>query len=90
MAARDPQAQMRRFLILFPICLVAGFGLLEVPPVAVGIAAFTRSLVTVSGGLIHLFGGKATVSGDILMSPVTGSAVKVENGCKAINVTILL
>lgn len=90
MAARDPQAQMRRFLILFPICLVAGFGLLEVRPVAVGIAAFTKSLVTLSGGIIHFFGGKATVLGDILMSPVTGSAVKVENGCNAINVTILL
>ena len=90
MAARDPQQQMRRFLILFPICLLAGFGLLEVGPVAAAIAAFTKSLVTISGGLIHFFGGKATVAGDILMSPVTGSAVKVENGCNAINVTILL
>ena len=90
MAARDSQQQMRRFLILFPICLIAGFGLLEVGPVAAAIAAFTKSLVTISGGLIHLFGGKATVAGDILMSPVTGSAVKVENGCNAINVTILL
>ena len=63
MAVRDPRAQMRRFLMLFPVCLLAGFGLLEVRPVAAVIAAFTRSLVTVSGGLIHFFGGKVIVAG---------------------------
>lgn len=88
--ARDPKAQMRRFLILFPICLLAGFGLLEAPPVAAAVAAFTKSLVTVSGGLIHFFGGKAIVAGAILLSPVDGFGVKVENGCNAVNVTILL
>ena len=31
MAAPDPKAQMRRFLMLFPLCLLAGFGLLQVP-----------------------------------------------------------
>jgi exosortase H (IPTLxxWG-CTERM-specific) len=90
MAARDPRAQMRRFLILFPICLAAGFGLIAMPGVAGGIAAFTRSLVTISGGLIHLFGGKAVVTGAILLNPADGFAVRVENGCNAINVTILL
>ncbi len=90
MAVRDPKAQMRRFLLLFPICLLAGFGLLEVRPVAEAIAAFTRSLVTLSGGLIHLFGGKVVVAGAVLLSPTTGFAVKVENGCNAVNVTILL
>lgn len=90
MAVRDPKAQMRRFLILFPICLLAGFGLLEAPPVARGIAAFTQSLVTISGSLIHFFGGKATVIGAVLLSPTDGFGVKVENGCNAINVTILL
>jgi exosortase H (IPTLxxWG-CTERM-specific) len=90
MAVRDSRAQMRRFLILFPICLLAGFGLLEAPPVARAIAAFTQSLVTVSGGLIHLFGGKANVAGAILLSPVNGFGVRVENGCNAVNVTILL
>jgi exosortase H (IPTLxxWG-CTERM-specific) len=88
--ARDPKAEMRRFLLLFPICLIAGFGLLEVRPVAAAISAFTNSLVDVSGGLIHLFGGKVVVTGAILMSPVNGFGVKVENGCNAVNVTILL
>src|SRR5215471_16862752 len=90
MALRDPKAQMRRFLILFPICLVAGFALVDTPGVATGVAAFTRSLVTVSGSLIHLFGGKAVVTGAVLLSPVNGFGVRVENGCNAINVTILL
>jgi exosortase H (IPTLxxWG-CTERM-specific) len=90
MAVRDPKAQMRRFLILFPVCLLAGFGLLEAPPVARGVASFTQSLVTVSGALIHFFGGRANVFGAILMSPTDGFGVKVENGCNAINVTILL
>jgi len=90
MAVRDPKAQMRRFLLLFPICLLAGFGLLEIRPVADGIAAFTGSLVTLSGGLIHVFGGKVIVAGAILRSPTDGFGVKVENGCNAVNVTILL
>ena len=90
MAVRDARAQMRRFLILFPICLVAGFGLLEIPLVEDFILRFTQSLVTISGGLIHLFGGRATVTGSVLMSPVNGFGVKVENGCNAVNVSILL
>jgi len=89
MPGRDPKAQMRRFLILFPVCLLLGFALLEVPPVSAAIAAFTASLVSISGGLIHLFGGKATVAGTLLISPA-GFGVKVENGCNAVNVTILL
>jgi exosortase H (IPTLxxWG-CTERM-specific) len=86
----DFQAQMRRFLVLFPVCLLVGFALLQVPPVEAGIARFTRSLVGVSGALIHLFGGRAVVAGDILVNPSGGSGVRVENGCNAINVTILL
>lgn len=81
---------MRRFLVLFPIGLVTGFGMLQVPAVAGAIAAFTQSLVTISGALIHFFGGSAMVAGAILSSPVTGFGVRVENGCNAVNVTILL
>ena len=56
---------------------------------AIGIEKFTSSLVGISGALIHLFGGKALVQGVILAS-AEGCAVRVENGCNAINVTILL
>lgn len=80
---------MRRFLVLFPVCLLAGFGLLQVPVVEAAINGFTQSLVTISGSLIHLFGGHARVIGAILQSPL-GFGVKVENGCNAVNVTILL
>jgi exosortase H (IPTLxxWG-CTERM-specific) len=89
MPVPDPSAQMRRFLILVPLCLLVGFGLLQVPPVASVVNRFTGSLVTVSGALIHFFGGKATVIGSILQSPL-GFSVKVENGCNAVNVSILL
>ena len=80
---------MRRFLILFPVCLAAGFALLQTYPVAFVVARFTSTLVGISGALIHLFGGKAAVDGVVLASP-EGFAVRVENGCNAINVTILL
>src|ERR1051325_5244933 len=89
MPVPDPKAQMRRFLLLFPLCLLAGFGLLQVPPVAVAVSRFTATLVTASAALIHFFGGKAMVIGVMLQSPL-GFAVKVENGCNAVNVTILL
>jgi exosortase H (IPTLxxWG-CTERM-specific) len=87
--SRDPKAQMRRFLVLFPVCLLLGFAVLQIHPIAAGIDRFTRSLVTLSGGLIHLCGGHATVTGPVLQSPL-GFAVRVENGCNAVNVTILL
>ena len=90
MPAPHFQAQMRRFLILFPVCLLAGFVLLQVPFVDSAVALFTRSLVVVSGAVIHLFGGHAVVIGDILRNPSGGAGVKVENGCNAINVSILL
>lgn len=80
---------MRRFLILFPLCLVAGFGVLQVSVVAGAVGSFTSLLVALTAGLIHLFGGQATVIGAVLQSPL-GFAVKVENGCNAVNVTILL
>lgn len=82
---------MRRFLALFPILLVVGFGLLQVTPVDAAVGRFTRALVDVSGAVIHACGGRANVIGDVLQNPAgTGSGVKVENGCNAINVTILL
>jgi len=79
-----------RFLVLFPVCLAAGFALLQVPLVAAGVARFTSGLVGISAALIHIFGGKAQVLGSVLLSPATGFSVQVENGCNAVNVTILL
>jgi exosortase H (IPTLxxWG-CTERM-specific) len=89
MGPPDSKAQMRRFLILFPVCLAIGFALLETHPVAWVVEKFTSRLVEISGGLIHLFGGRAAIAGAVLVSP-EGFAVRVENGCNAVNVTILL
>src|SRR3954470_23366722 len=90
MPAPDPKAQMRRFLALFPILLIVGFGLLQVPAVDSVIGKFTHALVGISGGLIHACGGRALVSGNLLSNPARGEGVVVENGCNAVNVTILL
>jgi exosortase H (IPTLxxWG-CTERM-specific) len=90
MPVPDPKAQMRRFLALFPILLIVGFGLLQVPAVDAAVAKFTHALVNISGGLIHVCGGNALVSGNLLSNPVRGEGVVVENGCNAVNVTILL
>ena len=79
-----------RFLLFFPLFLAAGFALLQVPAVDAAIVRFTNSLVVVSAALIHVCGGKAAVYGSTLSSPVNGFSVQVENGCNAINVTILL
>jgi exosortase H (IPTLxxWG-CTERM-specific) len=79
-----------RFLVLFPLSLAFGFALLQVPFVDAWVMRFTGSLVDISAGLIHLFRGKALVSGAVLSSPLNGFSVQVENGCNAINVTILL
>jgi exosortase H (IPTLxxWG-CTERM-specific) len=89
MGAPDSKAQMRRFLFLFPVCMAAGFALLQAHPVAMLVEKFTSSLVGISAALIHLFHGKAAVDGVVLASP-EGFAVRVENGCNAVNVTILL
>lgn len=90
MPARNHKAQMRRFLALFPALLIVGFGLLQVPAVDSAVGRFTKSLVGICGGVIHVCGGHAIVTGDILRSPTGGTGVKVENGCNAVNVTILL
>lgn len=81
---------MRRFVVYFPVCLLAGFALLQAPPVDAAVTRFTNSLVDITAALIHLFGGKALVNGATLFSPVNGFAVQVENGCNAVNVTLLL
>ena len=79
-----------RFLIWFPLCLLVGLALLQVPAVDACVERLTGVLVDVTAAVIHLFGGKALVSGATLSSPVNGFAVRVENGCNAVNVSVLL
>jgi exosortase H (IPTLxxWG-CTERM-specific) len=87
--AQAPRSRLR-FLLFFPLALAAGFALLQVPSVDRVIVRFTQGLVVISAALIRVCGGHAAVYGSVLTSPINGFAVQVENGCNAINVTILL
>ena len=80
---------MRRFLILFPVFLIFGFGVLQTTSVTTALDVFTQWLAGLSGIVIHVFGGRTIVHGATLESP-TGVSITVKNGCNAINVMILL
>ena len=60
------------------------------PPVQKVDRQFSRALVQVAGGLIHICRGKALIQGAVLRDPVAGFAVEMRDGCNAVNVTILL
>lgn len=78
-----------RFVLIFVVALLIGFGVLLTPPVQSVDVTFSRGLVRVSQGLIQMCGGHARQEGAILRSP--GSfAVEMRDGCNAVNVTILL
>jgi exosortase H (IPTLxxWG-CTERM-specific) len=81
---------MRRFLIVFPICLLAGFALLLAPFSQSSVTAFTVGVVGVCAKLVAVCGGRVTAAHDVLLNPVTGFSIKVEDTCNASNVTILL
>jgi exosortase H (IPTLxxWG-CTERM-specific) len=82
--------RMQRFLVLFPISLLVGFGVLKTPFVQATLAGFTRGIVIVTAGAIRLFGGLAAARGDILQNPANGFAVQVMDGCNGVNAIILL
>ena len=81
---------MARFLVLFPITLLLGFVLLQTAPAGALVGRFTEGIVDACAVLIHAFGGHALITGRVLQSPANGFAVEVQNGCNAVNVTILL
>jgi len=80
---------VRRFIIVFLLCLLTGFGALFTPPVQRADVAFSRQLVGIAYNLVVLFGGHATRDAAILRSP-GGFGVEMRDGCNAVNVTILL
>jgi exosortase H (IPTLxxWG-CTERM-specific) len=80
----------RKFLAVFACCSLAGFALLFSPPVELAVLKVSRALVDISGSLISLCGGRATVEGAVLRSPVDGFAIEMKNGCNGINATLLL
>jgi exosortase H (IPTLxxWG-CTERM-specific) len=88
--AQTLRARMRRFLIVFPVCLAAGFGLLLAPFSASAVTAFTSGVVAICAKLVSLCGGHAAAAQNVLRNPVTGFSIQVEDTCNASNVTILL
>lgn len=82
--------RMRRFVVVFAICLLLGFGLVLAPFAQPVVNSFTEGLVQVSGRLIRFFGGGAVVRGNLLESPASHFEIQMVNGCNALNVTLLL
>ena len=79
-----------RFLVLFAACVVVAFGILVAPFARPTVELFSHGLVEASALLISLAGGRASVEGTVLRSPITGFAVNMKDGCNGISVMILL
>jgi exosortase H (IPTLxxWG-CTERM-specific) len=84
------RARMVRFGVLFPVCLILGFGIVVAPFGEPWVKWFTGGLVTVCAQVIRLFGGQVLAYDRILRSPLNGFSVLVEYGCNGVNVTVLL
>jgi exosortase H (IPTLxxWG-CTERM-specific) len=82
--------RMGRFLLFFGMSLAVLFGLLLAPPMEPVISGFSRGLVTLSAGLIRLFGGHAVAAGDLLEDPFSLFTIQMAYGCNGAHVTILL
>lgn len=83
-------AHMYRFLMVFCVCLLAGFTLLFTPFIQPAVNAFSRGIVWLAMVVIRLFGGQAVAIIDILRSPINGYQIRMANGCNGVNVTVLL
>lgn len=81
---------MNRFLWLFPVCLLIGFGLLQAPFSRPLVNGTTTLLVKACAFVVRIFGGSAVARENILMNPSSGFSISVEDTCNASNVIILL
>lgn len=80
---------MKRFFTLFIVALLAAFTLVYLPPVReYAIGPFTQGITQLSGWLIQLFGGTASVNENVLSIP--GFRVRVVDMCNGVEATILL
>lgn len=79
-----------RFMWIFPLCLLVGFGLLLAPFMQPVMDRSTNFLVSVTAAAIRLFGGHAVAQTNFLRNPISGFAIEVKDTCNASNVTILL
>jgi exosortase H (IPTLxxWG-CTERM-specific) len=88
-AAETGATSLGRFLVLFLLLNLAGFGLLQAPAVEGVVTRFSALLVTVGAGLIRSFGGQVVNDHTILRSVTNGFSVRMMNGCNGIHVTVL-
>ena len=88
-AAQAGATSPRRFLVLFLLLNLAGFGLLQWPVVDSVVTQFSALLVTVGAGLIRAFGGQVVNDHTVLRSVANGFSVQMMNGCNGIHVTVL-
>lgn len=82
---------MLKFVILFPIYLIALFVLELLAPVDKHvIAPWTGFLADVSAWLMHTFDSDVAVHGNIVASTTTGFAIAIERGCNGVEAVIIL
>ncbi len=80
---------MRRFILSFLGIGLALYGLVYLPPVRDGlIAPFTDGLTALSGAIITVLGGQASVEGNVLSIP--GFSVRILDLCNGVEATLLL
>src|ERR1035438_7589990 len=65
-----------RFLWIFPLCLLVGFGLLLAPFMQPARDKSTNFLVAVTAASIRLFGGHAVAQNNFLRNPITGFSIE--------------
>ena len=79
-----------RFMWIFPLSLLIGFGLLLAPFMQPAMDKATGLLVSATAAAIRLFGGHAVAQSNLLRNPISGFSIEVKDTCNASNVTILL
>lgn len=83
--------QSASYFALFICYAIVGFALQVTPFVDQNLVApFILGITAASNLLIEVFGGSVELFGDVLRSPSTGFAVKVDNGCSGLEAVILI
>jgi exosortase H (IPTLxxWG-CTERM-specific) len=79
-----------RFIGVFLLCLLLGFGLLLAPFLRPVMERGTAGMVTLCALLVRFFGGHAAAHQSILLNPANGFSVEVKDTCNASNVIVML
>lgn len=89
-SSRMSPSRPMRFIIIFAVFFLLGYGVLLTPPGRVADGWFSRTLVGASHLVILGCGGHAFASGPVLQSASGQFGVEMQDGCNGVNVTILL